>query len=279
MRLLITGGSGYLGQHLVPIAQPQVSALAYTYFSHDPLGWPQGHRLDVRDEQATLQLVADFRPDAIIHAAGSNEPAEMMDEVIRHGTEHIVAAARAVGARLVHLSTDVVFDGRDAPYREEDRPAPIHAYGRAKAAAEATVAAYSQHVIVRTSLIYSLTLMDRGTAWIATSLAAGKPVTLFVDQLRNPVWAPALSSACLELTQSAYCGILHVAGSQRLSRADYAVRLLEWWHIEDRTSLSFGPGDPDRWPGDTTLDISRARALLQTSLPGVDAVLAAAEGG
>ncbi|HSM58764.1 MAG TPA: SDR family oxidoreductase [Candidatus Sulfomarinibacteraceae bacterium] len=272
-RLLVTGGSSYLGQHLLDAADRAGYDVLYTYFNHRITAPGMGRQLDVRDGVAVRRLVADFGPEVIIHTAGSNRPAETMDAVIRQGAANVRAAAAACGARLVHISTDVVFDGQQAPYSENDPPSPIHDYGRAKAAAEQEVRRYEDHVVVRTSLIYGLERMDRGTRWIAEGLRAGKRVTLFVDQMRNPVWVQSLSHACLELAGLEYRGILHVAGAQRLSRAEFGLRMLDWWQIEARETLSFGPCDGERWPLDCTLDISRAGDLLQTSLPGVDDVL------
>jgi dTDP-4-dehydrorhamnose reductase len=111
--------------------------------------------------------------------------------------------------------------------------------------------------------------MDHGTRWMAEALRAGQPVTLFDNQFRNPVWVDSLSRACLELANHAYTGILNVAGQQRLSRADFALRLLDWWGIEQRQTLTIGPSEGDQWPLDCTLDLSRATAVLQTPLPGV----------
>jgi dTDP-4-dehydrorhamnose reductase len=275
-RLLITGGSSYLGQHLVPLARRWLEgkgALCYTYFSQDPLQGGERQQLDIRDEREVRVLVDAFRPDVIIHTAGSNRPAATMDEVIRRGAEHIAAAASRHKARLIHLSTDVIFDGRHAPYREDDPPQPLHAYGRAKAAAEQTVAHHANLVIVRTSLIYGLEKMDRGTEWVVRALGAGEPVTLFSDQMRNPILADSLCGACLELVEHRYQGILHVAGAHRLSRADFTLRLLSWWGVEAGAGLSIGPSDGDRWPLDTTLDTSRARSLLRTPLPGVHDII------
>lgn len=278
-RLLITGGSSYLGQHLVVQARQSIGvegALCYTYYSHDPLQGPEGRHLDMRDGGAVGALVDAFRPEVIVHTAGSNRPAETMDAVIRRGAEHVTAAARQHNARLIHISTDVIFDGRRAPYQEEDPPHPLHAYGRAKVAAEEAVSAYAQHVIVRTSLLYGLEQMDRGTAWVVEAIRRGDPVTLFTDQFRNPLLVTALAAALLELAGHPYTGVLHVAGTQRVSRADYTLRLLRWWGVESGGHVTLGPSDGDRWPLDTTLDISRAQALLHTPLPGIDALLPSA---
>jgi len=272
-RLLITGGSGYLGRHLARRAAGDWrGAWAYTTHSCDPLGLPQGVALDVRDGAAVARLVAAFAPDAIIHTAGSNTTPDMT-AVIVEGTRHVVAAAAVAGARLIHLSSDAIFDGTAAPYDETARPAPLHDYGRAKAAAEALVAGYPNAVIVRTSLIYGLAEMDNGTAWMAAALRAGQPVTLFTNQWRNPVWVETLAGACLELVDSAYRGVLNVAGRQAMSRAAFGLRLLDWWAVAERATLTLGPDESGRWPLDCRLDVSRAERVLATPLVGVDEVL------
>jgi dTDP-4-dehydrorhamnose reductase len=269
-RLLITGGSSYLGQHLVPAAAASFD-VCYTFFSHDPLGISQGRKLDVRDGPAVHRLVSDFRPDVVIHTAGSNRSPDM-ENVICLGTEHICKAAEAGDARLIHISTDVLFDGSSPPYRESDRPSPIHEYGRAKAVAEEMVAAVPDHVIIRTSLIYGLEIEDRSTEWIRRALIAGQVVTLFEDQVRNPVWAETLSQACLELAHLDFRGILNVAGNQDMTRADFALKLLDWWGVTERNTLTVGPSG-DKWPLDCRLDLSLAQRVLATPLLGVDAVL------
>jgi dTDP-4-dehydrorhamnose reductase len=272
-RLLITGGSSYLGQALVPLALARYE-LCYTYFSHDPLAMPHGQPLDIRDGEAVRRLASLWRPDVVIHLAGSNR-SPAMEEVIRQGARHVTAAAAEWGARLIHLSTDSIFDGRQPPYRESDQPSPLHAYGQAKADAEASVARYDNHVIVRTSLIYSRTRMDRSTEWIVAALQAGKPVTLFTDQRRNPVWDETLSLACLEVAEIDYRGILNVAGRQVFSRAEFGLKLLDWWGVDERKKLRLGPSPTGAWPLDCRFDLSLAKALLKTALLGVDDVLTA----
>lgn len=269
-RLMITGGSSYLGQHLVPLATGQYD-VRYTYFQVDPLDLKIGTQLDVRDAEAVRRLILTYEPQAVIHLAGSNRSADM-ENVIKQGTANVVAAVEEAGIRLVYMSTDVIFDGRHPPYSESHRPTPIHAYGQAKADAEAIVSDYADQAIIRTSLIYGLTLMDRGTEWMAAALREGRPVKLFSDQIRQPVWAETLSLACLELASSDHRGVLNVAGSQSMSRAEFGLKLLDWWRIEERGSLSFGPSDP-KWPADTRMDLSLAEDLLATPLPGVDEVI------
>lgn len=272
-RLLITGGSGYLGRHLVRRLAGESEAFRYTYFSVDPLGLPQGARLDVRDGAAVARFVAEFAPDAVIHTAGSNRTPDM-NTVIVDGTRHVAAAAMTAGARLIHLSTDSIFGGASAPYDETAAPGPLNEYGRAKAAAEAIVAAHPDAAIVRTSLIYGLEEMDNGTAWMTAALREGHPVRLFTNQRRNPVWVETLCAACLELVAHPYRGILNVAGRQPMTRAAFGLRMLDWWGVATRETLSLGLDESGQWPLDCEMDVSRAAGLLRTPLWGVDEVLA-----
>ena len=101
----------------------------------------------------------------------------------------------------------------------------------------------------------------------------GQPVMLFTNQVRNPVWVKTLSRACLELAAHDYVGILNVAGSQALTRADFGLRMLDWWQITTRATLSRGPSTGGNWPLDCRLDLACGTAVLNTPLPGVDEVL------
>jgi len=270
-RILITGGSSYLGQHLVPLAA-QGHEVVYTYFQNDPLNLPTGRRLDIRDKTAVFHLITSFNPHIIIHTAGSNR-GDDLDGVIRDGTQHITEAAMAVGARLIHLSTDSIFDGLEPLYGETAVSTPITPYGRAKAAAETSVAKHPNHVIIRTSLIYSLTQMDHGTRWMADALRAGKPITLFNNQFRNPIWVQTLCLACLELVTNKFTGILNVAGRQAMSRAEFGLKMLNWWEITERETITIAPSTGNTWPLDCRFDLGLGTAVLDTPLLGVDEVI------
>ena len=275
-RILITGGSSYLGRHLVPMAL-QDHEICYTYFEDDPLDLAQGVWLDVRKETAVSQLVTQFQPDAIIHIAGSNRGADMR-AVIEAGTQHVTQAASVVQARLIHLSTDSIFDGRTdspspPPYNESALPSPVNEYGRAKAAAEAIVRQYPNHVTIRTSLIYGLREMDHGTAWMAKALQDHQPITLFTNQIRNPIWVQTLSNACLELIDHPFTGILNIAGEQILSRAEFGLKMLDYWNITQQDTITIAPSQSDQWPLDCRLTLQLAHRVIQTPLLGVDAVL------
>jgi dTDP-4-dehydrorhamnose reductase len=282
-RMLVTGGSGYLGGWVVRLTRDEWGVTA-TYLSRaaDESGvdWRQ---LDVRDEAAVRALVAGVRPQVVVHTVALNPgQGDDLDAVNGAGTRHVARAAAGVGARLIHLSTDVLFDGKKGNYVEEDPPSPITPYGRSKALAEETVlASGAEAVIVRTSLIYGWRpRADRNTRQMMDALAAGQPVRLFTDELRCPIWVESLVAAVVELAGMGYArfhrvGVLNVAGAQALSRYEFGVRLLRFLGVDPSTVIPTpSPKDKLR-PLDCTLDCSRAHKLLRTPLPGVDEVLAA----
>lgn len=273
-RLLVTGGSGYLGRHILRLV-PRAWDVHWTYY-RNPLQAPgTGHQLDVRDAMAVERLFDGLRPDAMIHTAYSREPA-LLDAVVVDGTRHLVAAAAEAGTRLVHLSSDVIFDGEQGPYTEADPPAPITAYGRAKAQAEAVAAAHPDAAIVRTSLIFGFDPPDERTCWVLDSLRQGKHITLFTDEVRCPVYAVDLAAAVVELAGNSYRGVLNVAGAQALDRYEFGVLTARAWHV-DPTDLTPGISRESGLtrPRDCRLDIARARRVLRTSLRAAGDVLQA----
>src|SRR5215213_42162 len=220
--LLVTGGSGYLGGEL--LRQASGRPLAATYLSGRPAG-PDGvdwTELDVRDREAVRALVESVRPEVVIHTA-YRQDGESARETTVDGAVAVAGAAAAVGARLIHLSSDVIFDGaKPAPYDESDPPTPVTEYGRAKADAEgAVVEAHRDALLVRTSLIYGGPTPSRHER-LALEAARGEGQPFFDDEVRCPVVVGDLASALLELSELGETGVLNVAGADEVSRYEFA---------------------------------------------------------
>jgi dTDP-4-dehydrorhamnose reductase len=266
MRLLVTGGSGYLGREILR-RTPGAVGTAYTGAGDV--------RLDVRDAAAVAALIGSVRPACVIHTAYARA-GEAAWEVNVSGARNVAVAAAAAGARLVHLSTDVVFAG-DAgrPYVEADAPRPVTAYGRSKAEAEAAVrAAHPGATIVRTSLIYGgpeLSNHERAVLDAVDGLAA---MAFFADEIRCPAHVGDLAQAVLELSHLSFAGPLHVAGPDAVSRHGFA-RLVAAAHGRDESLVeaSLSAALPDPRPLDCRLDCRRARSLLGTRMRSVREVL------
>lgn len=273
---LITGATGLLGNELTQQLAGRVP-LHGTWHSRQPAAQPSVnfHALDVADADAVQQLLQRIRPRVVIHTAYC-KIGPQLEQVTAHGAGYVAQAAAAVGARLVHVSSDVLLDGEHAPYDEDAQPGPRQPYGAAKAAAEAWVqAALPAAAIVRTSLICCIEPLDPISAWVADSLRSQQPITLFTDEIRSPVWVQDLAAALIELAELPYAGVLNVAGPQALSRYDMGTRLaarlgLEPSGITAASSLASGLNRPRN----CTLDIRRAQRLLRTPLRAYDEGLA-----
>ena len=258
MRLVVTGASGYLGSHVARRAGELGWDVVAVGFSRP--GLPP---VDVRDAAAVARLVRGA--DAVVHTAYVQDGPDAWSVTVE-GAETVARAA--AGARLIHLSTDVVFGGeREGRYREDDEPSPVTDYGRAKAEAERRVTReHPEALVVRTSLIY-------GGPGAAASKHERLPPesTFYTDELRCPVQVDDLAGALLELVEVDVSGLLHAGGPEVLSRYELA-RLFAASRGRDPDGIRGGPAPPGR-PRNCALDSSRARALLQTELRGARSVL------
>lgn len=276
--LLVTGISGYVGQAIAHHAGGQDFTRRAGTFLSQPVrlaGWDV-RQLDVTDDTAVASLWDELQPTHVIHAATNfRDPRAQADSIVV-GTRTVLEACLRHGTRLLHLSTDMVFDGEHAPYTEDAAVGPLTPYARAKADVEhlITTSALPSWVIVRTSLVTGLQPLDPRTQWVIDSVRHHHPITLFTDEFRCPVWADDLAGALLELTRHDYRGILHIAGPQRLSRHELGERICHWAGL-DPAGITIGTVATSGLvrPRDCTLDISRAQRLLHVRLRSIDEVL------
>jgi dTDP-4-dehydrorhamnose reductase len=275
-RLLITGGSGYLGSHLIRAALAEGWQVFATYHTR-PFAPPRGTAvpLDLRDPEKTRAVVRNIHPRAVIHTACSNRGEQPF--AIVPAAQSLASAAHEFGWRLVHVSSDMVFDGEQAPYADGSPPNPLSSYGRAKAEAETLVSQLDPSaVIVRPSLIWGLDPIDHQTRWLVDGVKRREPVTLFTDEYRCPIHVLDLCAALLELaTRPDVGGAMNTGGTQSLSRWDFGLKLLYALRLPAVPYLVRGTAQAaglDR-PRNLTMISARAEQLLKTKLRGVDDVL------
>jgi len=279
--LLITGGTGYLGERLLPIAAQHADVIATARKPRAISRLYNPCAMDLCDRDSVFEQVKAANPTAIIHAAAINPGVDdaMMEPVNHLGTGYLAEAANEIGCRLVLVSTDMVHDGKSAPYADEAEPTPVNDYGRSKALGEsAALKANPNSIAVRTSLIYGLDSMDRGTAGFANRLADGHTLTLFDDVLRQPVWRDALATSLvlLALKHTTETGVINVAGKQLLDRAAFGEKMLDFWQIPITDNAithiqAAGRDDLAGVPLNVEMSLTRAEALgLPT--PGVNEV-------
>lgn len=225
MKVLVAGASGQLGRELCRTAPP--GALLYT---------PQRAELDIGEESSVAAAISTGRPELIINAAAytavdraEQEPEEAL-RVNAMGAEHLARAAEAAGARLIHLSTDYVFDGRSGrPYAPQDPVRPVNRYGHSKAEGERRVMAATsgRAVVVRTSWLYAA-----GSAnFVHTMLdlfRARDQISVVSDQIGTPTWARGLAQALWSCAgRPEMTGIFHWTDAGVCSWYDFSVAIRE----------------------------------------------------
>ncbi len=281
-RWLVTGASGQLGSHVVrqlaaDSAVGQIVALSGRGETGTP-GVAVRH-VDLRDLDALRAAVRDARPTHIMHLGAMTavadcyaDPAGAALANVR-ATEVLAEAAAQCGARLVFSSTDMVFDGSSPPYREDSPTCPLSTYGRTKVRAEQALAERPQALVVRIPLMYGFALNGRRTTFAQQmeALRAGRPLKLFVDEFRTVVWLADAARALIGLARGEACGLLHIAGPERLSRLELVRRCaallgLSDAHLEPISRLD--AAGPEPRPADLSLDGSRFASCYPALVPG-----------
>ncbi len=294
-RWLVVGGSGFLGAQVVLAARAAGAAVtcaarrpelpeAFAHAVGDAETFEVQH-VDLELAGASAELVERARPVRVVSCVALARGADCEREPRRaerlnvEVPEELARACAEGGARFVHVSTDLVFDGeppRAAGYREEDPARPLSIYGRTKLAGEQrALAAYPGALVVRLPLLYGPS-GGRGLGAsdaLLAALARGDTPTLFTDEVRTPLEVREAAGALVELGAGDAAGRLHVAGPRALTRHELGrLALLAAGHDPREIARRVRPASradfdltPPR-PRDVSLDAGRARALLEAPL-------------
>lgn len=224
MKAVITGAGGQLGRELVCAAPDDINVVAI-----DRVG------LDITKQAAVIERITQELPDLILNAAAYTAVDRAENEVKaafavnEAGPAHLAGAATEVGARLIHVSTDFVFDGRsNKPYSPEDTPNPLGVYGASKLAGERAVTAQlvDDALIVRTSWVYSAF----GSNFVKTMLQhmnEKESLKVVTDQFGTPSWTGSLAQGLWRIARTNASGIVHLGDAGVASWYDFAIAIQE----------------------------------------------------
>ena len=231
MKILVTGAGGMLGRDVVRACERRgAEVVALTHAD-----------LDITDGPALDAEIAATRPDAVVNCAawtdvdGAEDSEAEATRVNNEGAGLVAVAAAEVGAKILHPSSDYVFDGeKGEPYFESDHTGPLSAYGRSKLAGETSVAVVnSKHLVVRSSWLFGVA----GGNFVETMLhlAGQQPEVLVVsDQIGCPTYTPHLAAAIAQLIEGEAYGIHHVAASGACSWYEFAQEIFDQSGVECR---------------------------------------------
>lgn len=254
-RVLICGSNGLLGQRM--------SLLLSNNTAYEVLNTSRDRsfvfddrlfdytQLDITQKGDAKSLISSFQPSVIINAAGATDVdwcethREEAWNVNVVGVENLVEASRKVGAKLIHVSTDYVFDGKNSPYAENAQPNPINYYGKTKLAGENAIRAGGiPNAIVRSIVVYGsgINVRKNFALWVIGSLHAGKRIRCVDDQYGNPTHVSDLAQAILKIFETDRCGLYHVCGRDKINRYDFAIQAADIFGLDssliDRSKTS-----------------------------------------
>jgi dTDP-4-dehydrorhamnose reductase len=292
MRVWVTGGSGFVGANVVRVFGERHGA---------QVDAPRHAEVDLVDAAAVRRAVERSAPDAIVHCAILNDfhalysrRREAFDAYVG-ATRHVVDAANAVGAQIVLVSTDWVFDGTQGGATEDEPPNPINAYGFLKAASELVVTERAERgAVARVAGVNGVhwgrvsapRRQDVGfgyfVAALVETLRTGRRFTVWQSSAINEIATPTLASDAADLlwrlVEGGLAGTFHCCGGEAVHRVDLARRAAAAFGL-DGDLVAAGPPDPAALlpapvPYDTSLDATATAARLGIRLPDLDTTLA-----
>ncbi|MBZ5588397.1 MAG: dTDP-4-dehydrorhamnose reductase [Acidobacteriia bacterium] len=265
MKILVTGSRGQLGRALARVAAERGD----TFVGYD---LPE---LDITDVAAARAAVADAQPDAIINCAAFTAvdaaESEEAKALAINGTavRHLAAAADEIGAVLVQISTDYVFDGASQrPYREDDAVSPRSAYGRTKLAGEEAARAARRHLIVRTAWLFGEghNFVDAIRTQVENGVTSLRVVS---DQRGCPTYAVDLAGTILRLLTAGALGVVHAVNAGSTTWFEFAREIVRrLGSSAEVVPISTAEASrPAPRPPCSLLDTSELRRILGSDLP------------
>jgi len=251
MKLLVIGGSGLLGYKVAKMASNEHETfLTYNYRSIQVEGCT-ALKLDKCDREAVFELLEKIKPDVVIDTAAlhnvdycETHPEEAW-KVNVEGTRNVAEACKKVGAKIIFVSTDYVFDGTKGYYTEEDTPNPLSYYAKTKLEAEKTIQSLDvNYIIARPSVIYGWNPNEVSglksssgksvnfVVWALQKLEKGEEIKAVTDQYSSPTLADNLAEALLVMASSEKQGIYHTAGKDCVNRYEFTLKIAEVFGLD-----------------------------------------------
>ncbi len=282
MKILITGSNGFLAGNLARFFLSRGHALfGIDLQKENRVAGLEYHACDLLDRETTERVFCRVKPDAVINtiAVTSLDLCEtdppFAERINALTARNAAAAAHAVQARLIHISTDHLFQGERPFYREDDKTHPVNEYGRTKLLAEQYACReHSRAVIVRTNFYGWSDPAHPPTfaEWLFQSLRDGVPITLYTDYWYTPIEAVYLAEALAVVIDSDFSGIINIVGRERCSKFEFGMKMAEIFQFST-AAVKAAPIDPDSFTvqrqSDLSLSIEKFETLFSFHLPDV----------
>lgn len=268
MKFFITGGSGLLGERLATIASNDDEIV----LSHNSNPTKNTIKCDITDKNEVEKVINKNKPDTIVHCAAMTDVDLCEDEIDiayrinSDGTRNMAQAAENIGAKIIYVSTDFVFDGDKGYYSEDDEVNPLGIYAKSKYDGEVQLKKYSTNwAIARVSVLYGWHKKANFTTWVINQLRSNNSINIVTDQINSPTYADNAGEAIFEIAKQDKNGIYHTAGNDRINRFDFTQKIAEAFNlnkdlINPTTSDKFIQKAPR--PRDSSLNVNKIKKGL-----------------
>lgn len=282
-KILLTGGTGLLGKALIETSTDRDIAAVYigNYHIQDE-GCAAYHKADIRNKDEMRRVFDKAKPQVVIHTAGianvdycERNYQEAFDSNV-NGTRIMADLCREYGSKMVFVSTNAVFDGKSAPYSEQDAPSPINRYGKMKMEGEKIVRESNlKHLIVRPILMYGWNNEHERpnvVTWLIDKLEKKEKVNMVDDVYENPLFNRHCAGIIWSLVDSGKDGLYHVAGKDVVNRFEFANLIAEVFCLDKAlikaVSSGFFTSLAPR-PSNTSYVTAKVEKELNIKLPGL----------
>lgn len=286
MKILLTGGTGLLGTSLIKSIDSKKNNLIAAYLNNKPASNAANFvKMDLSNQTEIRKTINSLNPELIIHAAAATnmewceENPSSAFKINSEATKIISEEAKKLGAKVVYISTDFVFDGKKGNYNEEDKPNPLNIYGESKLGGEEAILKAKSGLVMRSNMygIDPFPEKQSFTSFIINNLKSRKEIVAADDQICSQIFADQLSKFIMELAGKEE-GMFHITTKDSLSRYGFAMAVCDVFGLDKNLVKKVKLADlisMFKWkakrPYNTSLDVSKAGKTFK--LPTIKASL------
>ena len=240
MKVIVTGSNGLVGQKVSSLLALEtdydVFMVSIEKENYQPDLKFKYQQLDLTNRKETKELILSFNPNIIINTAAFTNVDECENQreyawrLNVDVVKNLIICAKVCDARIIHFSSDYIFDGKNGPYNEDSLPNPLSYYGKTKLASENALRESGiKYCIIRTMVIYGYAKIVRENfvLWIIRNLNNNQSIDIVTDQIGNPTLVDDIGYAIIKIIRGNRTGIYHISGSEFISRYDFAIKVAE----------------------------------------------------
>ena len=266
MKILLIGGSGLFGRAFAELIKERTLYDIYATYNENIVDSEESVFLDITDKEKVEEVIKKLQPDVVVHAAAFTNvdkcevEKEKAYDINVEGTKNVAMASNGIGAKMIYISTDYVFDGTKGFYEEKDKTNPISYYGLTKLEGEKAVQEIcNDFIIARTSVIYGAHKKNFAT-WVIKELREENQIKIITDQWVSPTLNVDLAEQILALIEKDEKGIFHTAGGERINRYDFVVEMARIFDFNEKLIIPATSKEMNwiaKRPMDSSLNVSK----------------------